>query len=247
MARQSVKSTRISSKDRKVLAAVHSSASRGQQFNKFRMGTMPSTSGFAPGYGMRGNKGEKKVIETTQASYAVSGTGTVTLLNGVAVGTDYTDRVGRLAKMESVQLRGIVRTVDNNTNESLGRILLVWDSQPNGAAIATIADILSAATACSFNNLTNRDRFKILRDHHIYLPKISDTATQSFATGSAGNGCLVNDYVRLGEGYVTQFGGTTAAIGSIQHGALLLVTIGSEAAADGGSFVAAARVRFTDA
>lgn len=186
---------------------------------------------------------EKKVIDLAEANYAVNTTGSVTALNLVAQGTDYTDRIGRIIKPVSVQVRGTFLGEDATTLDQLGRVMLVWDSQPNGATIATIAQILNAATSTSFNNLQNRDRFKIIRDEMVNLGGVDTTATQTYASKGPEN---INWYVPLGNDYVTQYNTTTGVIAAVSHGALLLVTIGSNATTAGHLFKASTRVRFTD-
>lgn len=47
---------------------------------------------------------EKKVVDTASASYACDTTGSVTLLNGMAQGSDFTNRIGRKYTNVAVQL-----------------------------------------------------------------------------------------------------------------------------------------------
>jgi len=243
---KSSRSLTVTKGDAKVIAAMHAAKKRDSAVARARSAP-GATRGFAPGYGMKGLKGEKKVIDTSYTSHDCNTTGSVTALNLCATGTDYTNRVGRLAKMESVQLRGMVQPEDADINNSLARVLLIWDSQPNGGALPAVTDILNAANSTSFNNLTNRDRFKVLRDHFVSHGFSQSTATQTFSNNAGQPGWIINDYVQLGEGYVTQWGGTGATIGDIQHGSLLLVTIGNQAAGAGSVLVCSTRVRFTDA
>ena len=105
--------------------------------------------------------------------------------------------------MMSVQVRGFIKPEDAvapgaNVVDNMARIMIVYDRQPNGA-IATIANILSAATSVSFMNLDNRDRFKVICDIHFKLgPRYLDTtATQTYAYSGA-NGDVVNIYRKLG-------------------------------------------------
>lgn len=248
MPRESVRSMKVSSKDARILAAAHG-AKKGRSATASSARAAPAaTRGFAPGYGMRGNKGEKKVIDTVNASYACDNTGSVTALNLCAAGTDYTNRTGRLIKLESVQIRGHVFPQDDTTSNHLAKVALIWDSQPNGGAIATYANMFNEnAQSSSFINLTNRDRFKVIREHFFSVGKVDNTATTAFSNHKGGPEWVINDWVRLGDEYVTQYGGTGATIGDIQHGALLLVTFGDIAANLGSYFDGSCRVRFTDA
>jgi len=192
----------------------------------------------------RGSK-ELKVIDTAAATYACDTTGSVTLINGVATGSDYSNRIGRKITIKSAQLMGLVQPeASAASGPTKYRVMLVWDSQPNGV-IATIADIFTAATSAGFLNLANRERFRVLKDVQgvIGYSLIDTTATQAVAV-SPNPGCRnVSVFKRLN--LDTIYDGTGAVIGDVQTGALLLVTIGNLAA--GANFIGAARVRFTDA
>lgn len=218
---------------------------------KFAEGKMPSTkkSKKAQPYRFRATdrsgrsgKPEKKVVDLGAASFAMDTTGSLTLLNGVAAGTDFTDRIGRKTKLSYVYVRGIVNAQDASSGPTLGRLLLVYDKQPAGA-LPAITDILTAATSVSQVNLNGRDRFVILADKQYAVGIISNTATQSFAGSPTVH--PVKIYRNLG--LETIYDGTTNAIADISSGALYLVTIGNQAAAAGATFNGTTRVRFTDA
>lgn len=185
---------------------------------------------------------EKKVVDTATAVYACSTTGTVTALNLAAQGTDYTQRVGRKTTNVAVQLEGYIQPEDTTTNNCKSRVLLIYDGQPNGA-LATIADIFTAATANAFMNLNNRDRFRVLADVNCALGGISSTATQSYAQSPSVHNVSIYRKINLD----TIWNNTTGVIASVGTGALLLVTIGDQAAGVATNFVGAARVRFVDA
>lgn len=185
---------------------------------------------------------ELKYVDVAQATYLFDTTGSVTCLNLLAVGDDNTNRDGRQVTIKSVQVRGLIRPVDQLTSETLCRVLLVWDNAVNSGTIATIAQILTAATSCSFPLVDNAQRFTILSDQSYPIGAVTDTATQA-REGSPTVHCY--EYYRK-LNLVTQYSGTTAAIGSIQNGALYLVTIGNNAAGSGGLLQCATRVRFTD-
>lgn len=69
---------------------------------------------------------EFKFADVALASYApVAGTGTVTLLNGIAEGDDYTSRDGRQATMKSIQVRGDVRAANVSFTGHVARMLIV--------------------------------------------------------------------------------------------------------------------------
>jgi len=189
-----------------------------------------------------GGRQELKYVDTVAASYACDTTGSVTALNLIAVGDDNTTRDGRQACIKSVQLHGLVMPADQTTTSCKARVLLVWDNAVNSGAIATVGQILSSVSAYSFPLVDNAQRFTILMDRTFAIGGVSDVATQALALSP--NVYDLEFYKKMNS--VTQYSGTTAAIGSIQNGALLLVTVGTNAAATGAVAVIGARVRFTD-
>lgn len=189
-----------------------------------------------------GGRKELKYVDLAAAAYACDTTGSVTALNLLAVGDDNTSRDGRQVTIKSVQLHGLLAPQDQVTGNNKCRVMLVWDNANNSGAIATIAQILSAATGVAFPLVDNANRFTILVDRTFAMGLNQNTATQAYA--NCPNVFDVEIYKKINQ--ITQYSGTTAAIGSIQNGALLLVTIGTAAAGDGGTLLAATRVRFTD-
>lgn len=190
--------------------------------------TMQSTGTRAP---------EKKVIDTTLVSAVADTTGTVQLVNGVAVGTDFTDRIGRKIILKSVDIIGHVFPVDASTSDCLCRMMLVYDKQPNGATPALAAFINGDST--SHLNLNNRDRFVVLSN---WMEAIG-----SFAATPVGSPTTHKVQIHRKINMETLFSGTTNAVASISTGALWVVTVGDQAANVGGTFVGTVRVRFIDA
>lgn len=182
---------------------------------------------------------ELKYVDVASAAYAADTTGSVTLLNGVAVGDDNTTRDGRQATMKSVQVRGQLRPESSSQTGCKCRLLLVWDNASAGAT-PTIADILTASTSNSFPLVNNARRFTILCDNSYVLGTVDTTATQTYAYSPGIHD--VEIYKRIQS--VTQYNGTGATAASIQNGALWMITIGD--AANAGQFNVATRVRFTD-
>lgn len=178
------------------------------------------------------------------ATYGLDTTGSVTALNLVATGTDYNNRIGRRISMKAVQMRGYATLVDAIAGPVLARVILVWDLQPNGA-LAAVTDVLQTATPDSFMNLNNRDRFRVISDTQMVFGITNNTATQTFAQGPSVRS--LNVYKNCNQ--LVTFSGTTAAIASVESGALLLVTIGNQTAAStaGGNAFLTFRMRFTDA
>lgn len=205
-------------------------------------GLAPARTGGFYGVAARIRRNEKKVIDVDPGNLNVSTTGTVTLINGVATGTDFTDRIGRKIVMRSVYVRGLLRPEDTTVSDQCARVMLVYDMQSNGAAPA-ITDILKSASSLAQLNMNNRDRFRVLMDKTFAMAGLQDTATQAFAGSPTTH--VMKKYKRCN--LEVLYNGTTNAIGSIATGALFLVTIGSVAAGSASTFTVSTRVRFDDA
>jgi hypothetical protein len=190
----------------------------------------PRTGGF---YGLnQGNHGpELKDIDQAPATYAADTTGAITLINGVAQGTDFTQRVGRKFTMKSILLRGTAQ-VGATATSAAWRIMIVYDKQANAAA-PLITDILTNVSINGMQNLTNRDRFIVYLDKAGWV-EATDKQIQP-----------VKWYKRCR--LETINGGTGATIGSIASGALYLLTMGNVVAgATAARINLEIRVRFTD-
>lgn len=186
-------------------------------------------------------KPEHKLIDTAAAGYVCDTTGTVTLMNGVAQGTDYTNRVGRKFVNLTVQLEGSIQPLDTTTGPTKCRVMIIYDKQPNGA-LPAITDVLSASSSNSFMNLNNRDRFIVIRDINVTIGGISNVATQAYAQSPTVENVSVYKAIKM----ETINDGTGATVGDIQSGSIFLLTIGDQAPGLGGAFVGALRVRFDD-
>jgi len=184
---------------------------------------------------------ESKVIDRAVAAYVCDTTGTVTLLTGVATGSDYTDRIGRAIDIRTVQVRGMVAPVDSVISDTLARIMIVYDKMPTGA-LPAITAILTASESSAYMNLSNRDRFFVLADEFFAVAATNNTATQAVAGSPT---CHVVDIYRP-LNLPAIYNGTGGTIASIQSGAIYLVTVGNEAAGDGAFAALTCRVRFTD-
>lgn len=119
---------------------------------------------------------EKKAIDLPIALTAVNSTPIITLLTGVATGTDETNRDGRSILVKSVYMRGIVQ---RGAVDAIIRIILLIDKSPNGI-MPVASDILLSATGpgwvvAPLNQDNAGSRFKIICDKTISLS--SGTAT----------------------------------------------------------------------
>lgn len=123
---------------------------------------------------------ELKAFDTPLFASNFTAAGVFTCLNLPVNGPELYQRVGRKIYMKSIQIRGTVENI-LTTNVDIGRIIVFYDSQPNGAAptLATLLQDSNAAAATSVLseiNLANRQRFKILRDYQLALPPCTNVA-----------------------------------------------------------------------
>lgn len=181
---------------------------------------------------------EKKYIDTAPAVYAADVTGSITLISGVATGTDYTNRIGRKILVNSIYVRGVVFTVGSNTNNSLARLMLVYDKQPTGA-LPVMTDILNSSTSVDQLNPNNRDRFAIIMDKQFGLG-----ANVNAVYANTPNIFPIKKFKKCNLEIV--FDGTTSGIASISTGAIYGVVIGNQTATTGPDFDISYRIRFTD-
>jgi len=193
-----------------------------------------------------GGRKELKYVDTdlTAGTSVYDTTGLATCVNMLAIGDDNTTRDGRQCTIKSVQIKGSVRYVDGSVESTRCRTMLIWDNANNSASTTSaqlIGAALTATTSYSFPTVDNAQRFTILWDNALSLGQFNNTATIS---SDGGAHAIVDYYKKLN--LVTQYSGTSAAIGSIQNGSPWFVTLGDRAAAAAFQFNGNIRVRFTD-
>lgn len=161
-------------------------------------------------------------VDLAVASYPTDNAGaagSIALIATIAQGAGQTQRIGKKATYKSLQVRGYVQ---NNTTATLNdvAICIVYDKEPTGL-MPNITDIFNQATAQSFLNDTNSDRFQIVR-------RWSHVLTGNSATPATGNEILdIDEYIDLKSRPVQFKAAATGAIGDIAVGALYLVCLGS--------------------
>ncbi len=91
-------------------------------------------------------------------------------VNIIAQGTTESQRIGRKCTIKSINWRfDIVRNENAGSWDSeVVRVLMYLDKQANGAA-ATVTGILESADYQSFNNLSNKGRFRTIMDKKYIL------------------------------------------------------------------------------
>lgn len=207
----------------------------------------PGRSGFKANFFrlQRAYKNELGYVDVAAATYELSTTGSITLLNTVAQGAAVTQRVGKKIAMKGLQCRGISF---GNSTAMINDVayMIVYDKRPTGA-LPNITDILNTITAQSMNNDANAGRFSILKRVDQLI--IGNSST----TGAVAN--ALTEETALDETWWLDLKGRevvykaagTGAIGDIEQGALYLVTVGNNATGTAAaSLQVAFRMRFLD-
>ena len=159
----------------------------------------------------------------------------ITELNDILQGAGAYQRIGQKLTMKSVAFKCSLELGGTPPVMGNGRIMLVYDRQPNGA-FPSISDLLSinVSTAPIFTsglNMSKKSRFSILCDKYI------DLDTDALGTASV---VLFRNNINL----ETEYSATAGTIADITTGALFLIAFGTYT-----NFAmknATARIRFYD-
>ncbi len=111
-------------------------------------------------------------VDFTDAVVATGGTVEPTI-NIIVQGVGESQRIGRKCTIRSINWRYTVDLPAEQDQTDIGngeivRIILFHDKQCNGAT-ATVTGILESASFLSFNNLSNKGRFRTLMDRIVVL------------------------------------------------------------------------------
>lgn len=210
-------------------------------------------------YGPAPKGAEAKAYDAYDGQTFAFGTSNVPLynvLNAVTQGTDYKNRVGSRIKMKSIDIHiwPYYNPAGNQTVGAIYRIMLVYDSQPNGAN-PSASDLLKSTagttTAASPVNLDNRDRFLVLRDYYLVERTAANAGggagvqPSTISSGAtAGQPDCIHWYVKL-KHLETIYKASAGAITDISSGSLLIVTV-TQGAAAGWDLSVSSRLRFYD-
>lgn len=181
--------------------------------------------------GHRSSTKELKAIDFNQATFAMDTTASFQLLNGVAEGTDFNNRVGRRVRLKNVKLDWWYSPTGLASAADFYRHIVFYDKQPNGAT-PSLADVLTSinssgtasSTAQDYMNLNNRDRFQILLDERIAVPEGTAVATGQTAVIYGSEKLRVSRFIDL-KSLKTQFNGTSGTIASISTGSLYFMSV----------------------
>lgn len=134
----------------------------------------PQTITFKPSYGRYAKSRDETKFRDTDVG-AVFGTVAATMeqanLNIIVQGNTESNRIGRKCTLKRVDVKGhllLDATATAANTSEIVRIALVCDKQTNGAAFSA-TDLFETDSIASFNNLSNKSRFRILATKTIEL------------------------------------------------------------------------------
>lgn len=161
-------------------------------------------------------------------------------------------RTGRKINIKSIALRMVFGYHGDLSSgipvdDDVVRVLLVQDRQANGTA-PVLSDVLETATqpdVFAFNNLSNKNRFRILMDktHDLHYTAAGSETSTGTNFAFAGPQKSFSFYKKCN--IPIEYSGPTGALGEIRSNNLLLVVIRNETQA-ALFFTWNWRVRFTD-
>lgn len=160
---------------------------------------------------------EKKFIDNSVTA-AVSNTAQITLINGVATGTDNTERTGDSIKMSGIRLNGYY-TLNASATNDLIRVAIIMDRQVNGSAPSYTDIYESTGGVVAQRNKNTVDRFVVLKDYQLQLSTAGDTIKK------------IDCYIKLASGgkdVHTKYNGNTNGIASVYTNAVYLVVLGTQ-------------------
>lgn len=213
---------------------------------------------YRPMPGPRYAKGEIKSLDLAGTTYTLNSTASITPLNLIRAGTSFFNRIGRKVEMKSLHFKAFIQPIRTVAASDYVRVMIVYDSQTNGA-LPAISDIIqdtdqsgtNNTTALSSTNLNNRDRFRVLCDYRIVMPSQTVTAGQISTPGWIDPVSTFNDLERFipmkGLHTVYKADSAPAVIGDIATGGLYLVTYAGQASgSEGFNLYANLRLRYRD-
>jgi len=174
---------------------------------------------------------EVKSVDLSLTTAVFNTTGTITLLNGIAEGSGFYNRIGRKIVLKSLYITGAIAPVNTSAiTQSYCRLIVIYDAQTNGAA-PTWANVIQSYTAAGTPtslyidqfNLDNRDRFRILADRRWDMPGTTGSALTTVPAGNSSHDQTVKMYIKL-RGLETQYKSSSSTVSDIATGSIYLLT-----------------------
>lgn len=163
-----------------------------------------------------------------------------TLLDGLAPGSDATQRIGRQVTVRSLQFNiytYATSTATTDVGPGCCRTVIFFDRQANGTA-PSAADVLEGGAFNSPRSMNNRKRFKIIYDE---LRGMGNS-------NNSNNPMIQRGYIKFRRPVIVTYNsGTAGTIGDIMTNSLFILTMGTAITAGfvmtGNTY---ARIRYSD-
>lgn len=105
--------------------------------------------------------------------YPITSGGAVVCLNEIGQGTALGQYIGNQVSIKSLSIRYSIILNQDTPAATSGRVIFLWDKQPEGVEPAVL-DVLTSANYLSYLNMNNRDRFVVLRNDEFSLSPEGD-------------------------------------------------------------------------
>lgn len=235
----------------------------------------PGFTSYSRGYGpgaaytaQLGPPGRGTEVKGVDSSHIIDFSQTTANIANVGMPIQVPSFYGRIANRTrgvTLDIRGYVNITGSNTAEyhlTVGRILVVYDRQPNGN-LPSLTDILKdyaangtfATNELAKLNLTNRDRFLILRDRQISLqplginggpPDNNNLYLEMDINASNTNGFNYHEYINL-KGLQTQYQSSSdGSVADISTGAYYIICVDPTSGSAAYQLVCQVRYKFYD-
>lgn len=159
----------------------------------------------------------------------------VVSLNIVPQGNTTNAREGKKLQCMRLQIKGDIRASGAASNPTSVRCALVWDREPDKAALVPVAgsDIYLSTDPHSFTNRDNAPRFTILREYQYTFPG-TNSVVGSMADDQIHQFCEFIDMSKKSLEVIWTKADTTGAVANIVKGDLLWVIQCSDTIANAG-------------
>lgn len=199
---------------------------------------------------------ELKYLDTYINDPEIDTTGSLFLLNGIAVGDTQITRTGGQIKLTSLQFR-LSFIMPNDLISYAGvRVIVFWDRQANGLA-PLVADNPLAGIPALLNNAVilslleapyqyeNIDRFHVLYDKRMAMnPQVVLNTTAGLTDQLVPSEFFINKYIKLNR--TTKYDSTGNVIDDINTNSLYMLVL-TDVAANQPGVIGGTRIYFRDA
>lgn len=231
---------------RKSGSSMRPGASKKRRTSAYRkpVSVVPGYTRTGGSYGRYAGRGAEYKFFDTANSFTFDTTGEVPAtgqLNLIPQGVTESTRVGRKCVLKSIQMKGIVNSVPGagGVGSTTAFMYLVLDKQANGAA-AAVTDVLTGnLLTTAMRNLSNSQRFVVLKKWAWTL-----TAQAGVATAFAVTQRRFEFYKKCN--IPLEFSSTTGAITELRSNNLFLLAGADNNSDDTIQMIGNTRVRFSD-